>query len=60
MRSSVGLAAYTALFFVILQIWLVFGVGVIAIYIARIYKDQVGLPLYVVDRTRSHLEEKKG
>ena len=41
----------------ILQIWLVFGVGVLAIYIARIYKDQVGLPLYVIDRSRSSLEE---
>lgn len=55
--AGIGLIAWTGLFFVILQIWLVFGVGVLAIYIARIYKDQVGLPLYVIDRTRSSLEE---
>lgn len=36
-----------------LAVWLVFGIGILAIYIARIYKDQVGLPLYVVDDTRS-------
>jgi dolichol-phosphate mannosyltransferase len=56
--GSMGVAGAMALVFVILQLWLVVGVGVIAIYVARIYKDQVGLPLYVVDPTRSHLEER--
>ena len=53
--TGIGVAGWTGVIFVLLQIWLVFGVGVLAIYIARIYKDQVGLPLYVVDRTRSSL-----
>jgi hypothetical protein len=56
-RSSLGVAGWAGLFFVILQIWLVFAIGVLAIYVARIYKDQVGLPLYVVDKARSFLEE---
>lgn len=38
---------------VALLLWLVFGVAVLAIYAARIYKDQVGLPLYIVDKNRS-------
>jgi len=42
---------------VVLLIWLVFGVGVLAIFVARVYKDQVALPLYVLDRTRSFLPD---
>lgn len=56
--ASLGVAAWAGVFFVILQLWLVIGMGVLAIYIARIYKDQVGLPLYVVDRARSFLDER--
>jgi len=29
--------------------WLVLGVGVVGMYLARLYKDSVGLPLYIVD-----------
>ena len=38
-----------------LLVWIVFGIGVLAVYLARVYKDVVGLPLYVVDETRSLL-----
>ncbi len=41
----------------LLSIWSALGIGIIAIYVARIYKDQVGLPLYIVDRPRSLLED---
>lgn len=41
----------------VLLMWLIFNVAIIAIYVARIYKDQVGLPLYVLDRARSVLNE---
>lgn len=37
----------------LLVTWMTFGMGVMAIYLARVYKDQVGLPLYVVDPLRS-------
>jgi len=29
--------------------WLVFSVGTLGIYLARVYKDTIGLPLYVAD-----------
>ncbi len=56
--AATALVGWSLVLVVLLELWLVFGVGVLAIYVARIYKDQVGLPLYVVDRTRSFLEEK--
>jgi polyisoprenyl-phosphate glycosyltransferase len=43
-----------------LLVWTVFGLGVLAVYLARVYKDQVGLPLYVVDGPRSLLEKDDG
>lgn len=57
-RTHGGPLGWTLVLVALLELWLVFGVGVLAIYVARIYKDQVGLPLYVVDRTRSFLEDK--
>jgi glycosyltransferase involved in cell wall biosynthesis len=29
--------------------WLVLGIGMLGLYLARLYKDTVGLPLYIVD-----------
>jgi polyisoprenyl-phosphate glycosyltransferase len=57
-RTSAGVIGWGLVLAVVLELWLVAGIGVLAIYVARIYKDQVALPLYVVDRTRSFLEEK--
>lgn len=56
-RASAGPVGWALVLVVLLELWLVFGVGILAIYVARIYKDQVALPLYVVDRARSSLEE---
>lgn len=56
-RDGLNVLVLSVLLGTLLELWLVVGLGVLAIYVARIYKDQVGLPLYVVDRTRSHLEE---
>jgi glycosyltransferase involved in cell wall biosynthesis len=48
----------------VLLVWTVFGIGVLAVYLARVYKDLVALPLYVVDEARSLLgargESRKG
>jgi len=55
---AAALLGWSLVLVVLLELWLVFGIGVLAIYVARIYKDQVGLPLYVVDRSRSFLGEK--
>jgi dolichol-phosphate mannosyltransferase len=58
MMASQGTNAFALLvagFIGVFQLWLVIGIGTVAIYVARIYKDQMGLPLYVVDRTRSFL-----
>ena len=33
--------------------WLVFAVGTLGIYLARVYKDTIGLPLYVADPKHS-------
>jgi dolichol-phosphate mannosyltransferase len=33
--------------------WLVFSVGTLGIYLARVYKDTIGLPLYVADPKHS-------
>jgi dolichol-phosphate mannosyltransferase len=53
-RGRFDIAAWgAALLVAALLLWLVLGAGVLAIYVARIYKDQVGLPLYVVDERRS-------
>ena len=52
--DSSGLLISIAL---VLSIWSALGIGIIAIYVARIYKDQVGLPLYIVDRPRSLLQD---
>jgi len=40
-------------------VWLVLAVAIVAVYVARIYKDQVGLPLYVVDEARSRLKARE-
>jgi len=57
LAGKVSLLGVAVTFLGLLQLWLVLGLGILAIYVARIYKDQVGLPLYVVDRTRSSLED---
>jgi dolichol-phosphate mannosyltransferase len=36
--------------------WLVFAAGMLAIYVARIYKDTIGLPLYVADPKHSTIQ----
>ncbi|MBS2019642.1 MAG: glycosyltransferase family 2 protein [Deltaproteobacteria bacterium] len=53
----VDLVGIAAMVTAILLLWIVMGIGILAMYVARIYKDQVGLPLYVVDRKRSFLGE---
>lgn len=37
--------------------WLVLGVGALGLYLARIYKDNVALPLYIVDERNSSYRE---
>jgi polyisoprenyl-phosphate glycosyltransferase len=54
-QRSFDFSTWMLLMMAILLVWAVFGIGVLAIYLARVYKDQVGLPLYVVDKTRSLL-----
>lgn len=44
----------------LLLVWLAFAVGVLGIYLARVYKDQVALPLYVVDELCSSLDPPGG
>jgi len=39
---------------VLLQIgWLAFAIGTLGLYLARVYKDNLGMPLYVVDERLS-------
>ncbi len=54
--SALGPAGWLALACLLFLVWIAFGMGVLGVYVARIYKDQVGLPLYVVDRERSRLD----
>jgi len=54
-QGGLGGLGWLELALAMLLLWLVFSVGVLAVYIARIYKDQVGLPLYIVDHQRSSL-----
>jgi dolichol-phosphate mannosyltransferase len=39
--------------------WLVLAVGTIGIYLARVYKDNIGLPLYVADPKHSTIETRR-
>jgi glycosyltransferase involved in cell wall biosynthesis len=39
--------------------WLVLGVGMLGLYLARLYKDSVGLPLYIVDERGSFYRDAK-
>ena len=39
--------------------WLVFAVGTLGIYLARVYKDTIGLPLYVADPRHSTIDVKR-
>lgn len=57
LSHRMDIMAVAALTSVFLLIWIVMGIGILAMYVARIYKDQVGLPLYVVDRARSMLDD---
>jgi dolichol-phosphate mannosyltransferase len=57
-RDGIAATAFAGIVGLTLLTWLVFGVGVLGIYLARVYKDQVGLPLYVIDHTRSVLENR--
>jgi dolichol-phosphate mannosyltransferase len=51
--TVIGVAAV----FTLLLLWIVLGLGILGIYLARVYKDQVGLPLYVIDRQRSLMDD---
>ena len=51
-----GVLGWSLLGAMLLLVWLVFATAVISVYIARVYKDQVALPLYVVDSQRSSLD----
>jgi dolichol-phosphate mannosyltransferase len=37
--------------------WFAFGLGALGLYLARLYKDSVGLPLYIVDERNSSYRE---
>lgn len=37
--------------------WIVLGIGALGLYLARLYKDSVGLPLYIVDERDSSYRE---
>ena len=37
--------------------WFAFGLGALGLYLARLYKDHVGLPLYIVDERNSNYRE---
>lgn len=51
---GLGRAASVLLGFVILEMgWMLLAFGALGIYLARVYKDVVGLPLYVVDEKLS-------
>ena len=39
--------------------WLVLATGTIGIYLARVYKDTIGLPLYVADQKHSTIPTKR-
>lgn len=39
--------------------WLVFAVGTLGIYLARVYKDTIGLPLYVADPKHSTIPTRR-
>ena len=39
--------------------WLVFSVGTLGIYLARVYKDNIGLPLYVADPKHSTIPTRR-
>jgi dolichol-phosphate mannosyltransferase len=39
--------------------WLVFAAGVLGLYLARVYKDTIGLPLYVADPKHSTIPVRK-
>lgn len=54
--APTGLLLLAGAIALLLLAWLVFAVGVIGIYLARVYKDQVALPLYVVDELASSLD----
>lgn len=54
--ASFGVLGWLVLGLGLLLVWLTFALAVISVYIARIYKDQVGLPLYVVDQKHSFLD----
>ncbi|MBX3204384.1 MAG: glycosyltransferase family 2 protein [Labilithrix sp.] len=51
-----GVLGWSLLGAMLLLVWLVFAVAVVSVYVARVYKDQVALPLYVVDSRRSSLD----
>jgi len=53
LRWAIALAALNAG-------WIVFGLGMLGIYLARAYKDGLALPLYIVDERLSDLEDGGG
>jgi dolichol-phosphate mannosyltransferase len=40
--------------------WLVLGAGMLGLYVARLYKDNVGLPLYIIDERTSFYRDAVG
>jgi dolichol-phosphate mannosyltransferase len=38
--------------------WLIFGIAALGLYVARLYKDNVGLPLYIVDERSSDYRDR--
>jgi dolichol-phosphate mannosyltransferase len=39
--------------------WLTLGIGMLGLYLARLYKDTVGLPLYIIDERSSFYQDAK-
>ena len=51
---GLGLAERVLGAFVLVHLgWFVLALGMLGIYVARVYKDTMGLPLYVVDEKQS-------
>jgi dolichol-phosphate mannosyltransferase len=56
-RPLVDFAAYLGAIILVHLGWIVLGVGAVGLYVARLYKDSVGLPLYIVDERNSSYRE---
>jgi len=55
-KTGLNLGSRLVFAFVAVHVgWLVMGIGFVGLYIARIYKDVIGLPLFVVDAPLSSM-----